>query len=260
MIKNTTILIYCITLVQGAVLSALSDDSQLMKFINTSEINLIEHQVAIESVYTTKEIPQNLLLPQEIAHHSYDYLTILKGKIITDASFIDLANCLFSFSKMRGIQYYSVTRGKQKQLIFDSYSIAHPNKRDSIADPYATNFHSSYNSYYYQKDNRTGGLLYKATLKRAKDNSLIFTTTNIRKSTRYLIIKINPNDIYRYIRLLPTEKGYYYYIAMAVKVPKILPRKSTAKESFLNRSRAILNYFNSQLNRNEKDFIDFSLK
>ncbi|MBD3346154.1 MAG: hypothetical protein GF401_13940 [Chitinivibrionales bacterium] len=242
--KGTSSL-HSMALIAGAVVSFLipgrAHAAKTGDYFSPSERARIQAGTAIETVYTSKEISSEAL-PPPLKNRSFDYAVFLKGEIQTDVSLLSIANVFLDISSMKGIHYYSVTQDKILPLIEESYTITDSNFSQPIPNHQFTEQVPEFDFCFFQKDNRSGGLFYHSKIA-FQDSSLIFEISNVDTVRRFLIFLIYPDDVYRYVRLFPTENGYLYYIVMLAVIPHFAPRPKTAKDSFLNRARAMKDFY-----------------
>jgi hypothetical protein len=201
------------------------------------------------TVFTSGEIPENLYLPPQVKNHPFDYLTLAKGKFNTSASRLEIVNLFLHVSNMTGIQYYSVVRNRRETLIEQSYTLTDTILSRIKKDTVLTSLPEQISQFIFQKDNKSSGVFYEIIIQNNQDASLTYLQRNIKSFTRFFIFKINENDLFRIIRIFPCKGGYYYYVAIRIKLPFGVPTKSTAKQSFTNRTKAIIEYYKAGLRK-----------
>lgn len=212
-----------------------------------NDLAAINKGLTICTVFTSREIPKILYVPPQIKNHAFDYLTLAKGQFKTKESLLAVANLFLHVSKMAGIQYYSVTRNRIETLLEQSYTIADTFSGKKKNDSTLISLPGQISQFIFQKDNKSNGAVYEIVIQNHQDGSLTYQQRNIRPVKQFIIFKIDENDLYRFIRIIPAKEGYYFYVAIRVKLPPATPRKPTAKQSFINRAQAIIEYYRINL-------------
>ncbi len=216
-------------------------------FFSENELNKIKNGTAIETVFTKQELPKNIFLPDVIKNGNFDYVVILKGKINTKKSSVDLINVLLNVSALKGLKYYSVTTDKIKTLVLKSYTVTKSGFKKIPDITIRSLPQKKFSTFYNQKGNRSGMVTYIANINVEKDSSIVYITRNITQSLPMKLLNVPIDCMCRYQRMFPTKDGFLYYTAIRFKIPAFLPRKKTAKQSFINRANAFLDLYKEKL-------------
>lgn len=227
-------------------ISAAKTPSSLQPFFCEDEIQRIHADKDVQSVWTRAELPMDVFLPPEIRDHDFDYVILAKGELRSQASFVDLANTFLSVSELKGLPYFSVTENKMLVLIKDCYRVAGPDNPARLPDTSVTDV-KAISFYFHQFDNRGGNMVYWARIRQMEDGSILYTAENIQSLSKFGVKVLSPGDDYRCIRAFRRGDTYLYFAAHRIKLPGWAPKKPKTKESLLNRLRALMGFYRSQL-------------
>ncbi len=226
-------------------LPATGPDS-LAIFFTQAELARIQSGQPMEAVWQKSEIPVQTFLPPEICAKPFDYLSIAKGRVRTPCAAVDIANALLGVSRLKGLQYFSITEKQNKVLIKDCFRISSLGSRSRLRDTVVSEI-TDIAILFRQEDNRGGDLGYCMRVRKGADGSLIYTAENVEPLVRLRIFRIEPGWDLRYMRIFQHGDTCFYYAAHRLKVPDLAPRKATVKASLLNRLRAFVGFCRSQL-------------
>jgi hypothetical protein len=217
------------------------------RFFSPQELRRIRSDGALKRVYEDENIPESVPLPPELQAEWNGYLAVVKGYIPSRASLLDCANLFLDVSSLAGLQYYSVTDERRQTLIEDAYTVKGPESVRRIADPVLDTLPARTESYFFQKDNRSDGLIYRSVIRRFEDGTLVFTTANVTETSQFLVFRIHRGDAWQMIRLFPAEGGYYYFALMRAITPRLMPFASTFSRSIVNRADAFLGHYQRRI-------------
>lgn len=157
-------------------------------------------------------------------------------------------NVLRSVSTMKGVQYYSVTRGKIRTLFEESYAVASAEQPERIPDPVVKEIPASSSLTVFQEDT-TFGQNYSRWIYKYADDEISISITNLTPLKYSFFKMVDPEQMQIHLLVRPMEEGISFYGCAVVKSAKFLGLEKSSKESFYNRIKAIYTWFRDQLTR-----------
>ena len=158
---------------------------------------------------------------------------------------LDSANTLLEVSKLKGLQYFSVSRGVMRLLFEESYFIESADNHIRRSDPSIESMPTSLSLYVLQRDLTFGENIYRFHF--AATRSLIHLWFENLTPFKYGPIRfIRSNDMRLHIFLLPESNRLIYYgffAANAIRFPLV---ERTMHTSFYNRIAALYTWFTEQ--------------
>jgi hypothetical protein len=149
-------------------------------------------------------------------------------------------NILTSFSKLKGMLYYSRRDAKVTELVKDCYRVESRsgNKKPDIV---YSSIKSKTTSMFLQKDNKFGKLIYRSELYNNGDDFVLVNTC--LEPISALFINLNDSEEYKiisYFLYSPEKKGFFIYSVLAMRLKSNLALTNTAfgPTGFSNRLRA----------------------
>ncbi len=214
---------------------------------------LLEYQEKFEGL---KLLP-NHALAQEVTRNLQDRQNYTVVEVLTvipissKKAQLELYNLLRSVSSMQGIEYYSVTYGRMRELFSESYVITDAKARTPMADPLLAVVPLTDELLIMQKDTTFGENLYKANyLTDANDEAILLNIVN-ETTLRFNLLPIfEPSNLFTSMLIIPTSDSILFYGVISAKVPPIPFIKSRFQESLINRLIALRSWFEASLARN----------
>ncbi|MFP4483745.1 MAG: DUF6675 family protein [Spirochaetota bacterium] len=156
-------------------------------------------------------------------------------------------NVLRSISTMEGLQYYSHTREKWRELFHESMVVAEPDSRTPIPDPTVESVPGHDEIYAYQHDSSFGKNTYTVTYRYA-EGAYFLRLINISR-IRYLgmVPVVSRESMHVYVSVAATDEGLVFYGHAAVDVLTTLGLEARLRRSFENRVEAIFTWFQDQV-------------
>jgi hypothetical protein len=229
------------------------EDVSIKTFFSNEELSVINNNQLISRMYlkynAAGENTNEFITIQRTKYNDedfskYEIISDEKGFIpyvLTEESKLKFYNTLCSFSKLKGMKYYSRRAGKIEQLIEECYRVTSKSGKkhdDTVYDkiqPKITNM-------FFQKDNKFGKLFFRSDLYNEGDNFVLINTDLDPVSK--LIFTINEKEEYKIFCFFiydKEKKGFYYYTfqVMRVRVDSVLKMKDLfSPTTFSNRLRA----------------------
>lgn len=160
-------------------------------------------------------------------------------------------NVLRSVSTMKGVQYYSVTRGRYRTLFEESYPVQSMERPVRIADPVVAEI-PPFSQVIVFQDDTTFDQNYSRWVYRYAGDEISISITNLTP-LKYSFLKMaDPEQMQIHLLVRPMEEGISFYGCAVVKSAKFLGLEKTKKESFYNRIKAIYTWFKEELGKELK--------
>ena len=156
---------------------------------------------------------------------------------LNDVSKLKMFNTFLSFSKSKGMIYYSRSAGKNETLIKDCFRVESEKSKQELPDVEYDKVQSKVVSYFLQQDNKFGKLNFKSELFNEGDNFVV------KNTCMQAIANTNKPGEFKTITYLiydSTAKGYYVYTLTAIRIRNDLLTKMglLRPTTFSNRLRA----------------------
>ena len=164
----------------------------------------------------------------------------------TDSVKLRVYNVLRSVSTLKGVQYYSVTRGRYRTLFEESYPVQSMDRPVRIADPVVTEIPPMSQVIVFQ-DDTTFDQNYSRWVYRYAGDEISISITNLTPLKYYFLKMADPEQMQIHLLVRPMEDGVSFYGCAVVKSAKFLGLEKTKKESFYNRIKAIYTWFKDEL-------------
>jgi hypothetical protein len=156
-------------------------------------------------------------------------------------------NVLRSISTMEGLQYYSQTREKWRELFHESRVINNLEDQREIPDPKVSRIPAYEQIYAFQHDSSFGKNTYTVTY-RYRDGAYYLRLVN-QSPVRYLGIVpvVSRENMHVYVSVVATDEGLVFYGHAAVDVLTTLGMEGRLRRSFENRVEAIFTWFQNEV-------------
>ncbi|WP_041623183.1 DUF6675 family protein [Spirochaeta thermophila] len=160
---------------------------------------------------------------------------------------LDLYNILHRVSTMKGIQYYSASRGRMRTMFHDAYRIASPEAREPVPDLTFTELpHEPVSITIFQDDSSFGKNLYRITY-RVEGSFILLSMENLDTLAYMgLIPLVSPGGLRTHLVIVPRGEELMFYGICGVRTIRFFGMEKRYA-SFYNRIVALKNWFQSQL-------------
>jgi hypothetical protein len=182
-----------------------------------------------------------------------ELLTIIPGPgavLDSPAGQLLLYNQMHEVSTMKGVTYWSVTRGKEMVLFLDSSVISSPAQRDRVPDPSFTEIPQSQEMFTFQEDSSFGKNTYSERFFAQADHLLV-KTDNLSTITFLLVPIIAPHGLVSQVVLVPAGTDVLFYGLAYVRTGFPLGDKSSRVKSMENRLSALAGWLAHRLRAGE---------
>ncbi|MBP7494613.1 MAG: hypothetical protein KA771_03880 [Spirochaetales bacterium] len=163
-----------------------------------------------------------------------------------DPFLLKIYNVLRSVSTMKGLQYYSVTRGRMHTLFAESYAIAGPDNQTRIPDPLVETIPEESVVYVFQEDLTFGKNITRWVYRWEKEEFSV-SSTNLTPMKYGILTMADPEQMQTHLLIQPMRDGISFYGCAVVKSIRFLGLEKRSKESLYNRIKAIYSWFEKEI-------------
>ena len=149
-----------------------------------------------------------------------------------------LYNSLHAVSTLKGIPYYSVTRGTTQVLFSESFAVAAPQGNLRIPDPVFDSIPLTDVLYTFQADQSFGRNTYREVFSAAEDH-LSVRIENLTNIMVLFVPIIRPHDLVSYVALMPAGNELAFYGLAYLTTGFPIGDRHSREESLLNRLKAM---------------------
>jgi hypothetical protein len=164
----------------------------------------------------------------------------------TEAGRLLLYNAMHAVSTMKGVTYWSVTRGKEMALFLDSSVVSAPVNGDRLADPRFTEIPETNQLFTFQEDSSFGKNTYAEQFS-SKADHLVVRSENLSTITFMLIPIIQPHGLVSQVVLVPAGGDVLFYGLAYIKTGMPLGDRKSRAESLENRLVALAGWLARRL-------------
>ncbi|MDR0427359.1 MAG: hypothetical protein LBH12_02020 [Dysgonamonadaceae bacterium] len=163
----------------------------------------------------------------------------------TNEEKLALLNETLALSTLKGIEYFSKTRGKMRPLYNESVVIDNPENRKILKDTMLSSLPEEIRIYAKQKDTTFGENIYQYNYY-VKDDILTFVQRNL-SPIRYGFISVaDKNKLCSVVAIIDAGDYLLVYALSMADVTSISLFKKRMNESFSNRAKAIMKWFSNR--------------
>jgi hypothetical protein len=157
-----------------------------------------------------------------------------------------LYNILRSISTLKGIQYYSQSRGRMRIMFHDAYIVDSPDTKKKLPDRLVDIIPAYSTLYIYQDDSSFGQNIFE-TVYYAEDGYFLMKMENLTKIWYGIIPLIDPHHLNYIIFIYPKGDTILFYSVVCVNAFNLFGIAESRTASFYNRIKALYTWFLSQL-------------
>jgi hypothetical protein len=162
------------------------------------------------------------------------------------ARWLKIYNALHSVSTMKGITYYSVTRGKDQVLFTQSYAVSSTKDPKRIDDPVFETIPPDDVLLTFQEDNSFGKNSYQETFHFRTDH-MVVKIENLTTMSFLFVPLVSPRNLVSQVVLVPVGPDLLYYgLAYSKSLVPVGDRRSR-EDSLANRLTAVEAWLKSRL-------------
>jgi len=179
-----------------------------------------------------------------------ELLQVIRGNgplLDSPSGMLLLYNALHAVSTMKGITYYSVTRGRQMPLFLQSYVIPSPGQAGSPQpDPVFGEIPRQHDLYTLQEDTSFGRNTYAEHVE-ALDDHLYLKMENLTTISYLLVPIISPHNLVSHIVVVPAGTDLLFYGVSCLKSGFPLGDMNSRTQSMENRLAAIAGWLGQRM-------------
>ena len=153
-----------------------------------------------------------------------------------------LYNALHAVSTMKGVTYWSVTRGKEMVLFLQSSGIASLSRPDRVADPLFADIPAEHDMFTFQEDSSFGKNTYEEHFS-ARADHFVVKSENLSTISFLLVPIIQPHGLVSQVVVVPSGKDVLFYGLAYLKSGLPMGEKATRVQSMENRLAALAGWF-----------------
>ncbi len=147
---------------------------------------------------------------------------------------------------MKGITYYSVTRGRQMVLFLQSYAISAPFRSAQVPDPVFRDIPREDDLFTFQEDSSFGKNTYREHFA-FRDDHLVVKMENLTTISFMLVPIIRPHNLVSQVILVPAGKDLLFYGVAYLRTGMPIGDHRGKEESLKNRLIAMASWLRSRL-------------
>ncbi len=164
----------------------------------------------------------------------------------TKEGWLLLYNSLHAVSTMKGIPYYSVTRGKTQVLFTDAYVIDSADKKNRVADPVFSEIPPEDAVFTFQEDGTFGKNVYEESFL-FKEDHLLVKIDNLTTISFLFLPLIQPRNLVSQVALIPSGNDVVFYGVSYLTTAFPLGDRTSREDSLKNRLTAMEHWLKTRL-------------
>lgn len=170
----------------------------------------------------------------------------LAEQMDSPVGWLKIYNTLHAVSSMRGITYYSVSRGKMEVLFSKSYAITSASTPTRIADPVFTVIPDNDILYTWQEDRSFGGIPYQESFQYRTDH-LLAKIENLSTISIFILPLVTPHNLVSHVAVIPVDKDLLFYGVACLRTAMPIGDRHSREESLSNRLVAMADWLKGRL-------------
>lgn len=170
----------------------------------------------------------------------------LADQMDSPEGWLKIYNALHAVSSMRGITYYSVSRGRREVLFSKSYAISSAASRARIEDPVFTEIPQDDVLYTWQEDNSFGGIPYQESFQYRNDH-LVAKIENLSTISFFILPLVTPHNLVSHVVVIPVDKDLLFYGVAGLRTSMPIGDRHSREESLANRLIAMADWLKERL-------------
>jgi hypothetical protein len=153
---------------------------------------------------------------------------------------------LSAISTLKGLEYYSVSRKRMRELFIEAYRVSAPEKRDRQPDLVEDGPVPAYRLIHTFQNDSTFGENFFSVAYRSAGGAFSMTMQNTNKIWYGIIPLIDPGNLVYYIIVYPAGDYLLFYSLVCVNGANPFGIMESKTESFYNRIKALDGWFGKQ--------------
>lgn len=233
--------------------------SKLLPALSQSEIHSLVKEKELTRYYFSEDLalflplnPFKESITEEL--HGLDpnigveslYLLSIPGFLSNDNQILTLYNILRSVSTLKGIEYFSASRGRMRTFIKEAYTVNSFNEKERIPDQTVDRIPLDSKITVFQED-LTFGKGYYSIVYRYSENIINLFMKNLTTLWYGVIPLIREENMHIHIAVFPLDNRILFYGNCGVKTVKFFGLEKTRTESFYYRIEALFRWFSDRI-------------
>jgi len=209
---------------------------------------------SLKDMIFLKSLPSRQALETEMANFpgtiTVEALFWMPLNQIKTSDTLDLGSRVYrginSFSKMKGLQYYSVSRKRTETLILESYLVQDEKTKKLQNDGTDLDTGMERKALLLQKDNTFGENIYSISISGKPE---LYTLSMNNKTPMYwgILPLVDPDNFRMRLQVVVLDDGVLFYGLSSVKTLSVFGLERSKEDSFYNRLKALADWLRSQL-------------
>jgi hypothetical protein len=177
-----------------------------------------------------------------------EFLRLIPGQPGAESGngWLKVYNTMHAVSSMKGITYYSVTRGKVEVLFTQSYALSSADAPVRIDDPVFDEIPNEDVLYTFQEDRSFGGNRYQERFWFRTDH-LIARIENLSTIFLFMLPLIQPHNLVSHVAIVPVDGDLLFYGVACIRSAMPIGNRHSREESLANRLIAMADWLASRL-------------
>jgi hypothetical protein len=159
---------------------------------------------------------------------------------------LKIYNTMHAVSSMRGITYYSVSRGKTEVLFTQSYAVSSAGSSTRIEDPVFTEIPESNLLNTWQEDRSFGGIPYQESF-RFRTDHLVAKIENLSTISFFFLPLITPRNLVSLVAVIPVDRELLFYGIACIRTSMPIGDRHSREESLTNRLIAMADWLKGRI-------------
>lgn len=254
---NSLLILFFMTVRQAACFAAPANTIQSIISITgrqKADLLLASNSLAASSTNASLSLSPNHLAVNDLQNE----LILEKPDIVTEALFflnqnsekytvLDIYNTLRAISSLKGLEYYSASRGKTRVLFEYSSIISDTKSQKEVPDTLLKSLPSAPEQLIIrQKDASFGDNSYVLTMKSGSDYVYQAASNNTTIKVGF-INAVEPEKVNLRMYAIISEEGILVYIVSSAKFLRLPGLTTKLDTSFENRAKAVFSWFCAKL-------------
>jgi hypothetical protein len=149
-----------------------------------------------------------------------------------------------AFSTMKGLQVYSVSRGRMETFLFDASRVDPVDHMLRLPDPSVESVPNTANYVVYEKEEQTGDSYAQFQLDyEPTREAFAISVTNLTEIKYLFFTLVAPGDLHTHYVIVPCQDKLVLYGLTMVKTGHFLGLEKTKGKSFYYRMKALVSWF-----------------
>jgi len=157
-----------------------------------------------------------------------------------------LYNILRSIQTLKGIKYYSDSRGRMRIMFHDAYVVDSPETKNKVPDRLVSIVPAYSTLFIYQNDSSFGENIFE-TVYYSESGYFLMKMENLTKIWYGIVPLIDPHNLNYIIFIYPRGDTILFYSVVCVNAFNLFGIAESKIASFYNRIKALYNWFCSRL-------------